>query len=154
MCLDSSARHRLTSIPVLAGCWCLKGGANARSWLWTLRNFSNFWGSEMTFDEYQERAFGTAIYPDLGENIYYPSMGLAAEAGELLNHVKKLMRDRLDLNPVNKYHILSELGDVLWYAAAIATECGEKLSEVAKKNLAKLEARKQRGTIGGSGEER
>lgn len=43
----------------------------------------------ITFDEYQEKARETAMYPHKDDNIYYPTLGLVGEAGEIANKVKK-----------------------------------------------------------------
>jgi NTP pyrophosphatase (non-canonical NTP hydrolase) len=47
-----------------------------------------------------------------------------------------------------------ELGDVEWYVARIAREFGMELEAVAERNLKKLRSRKERGKIGGSGDDR
>ena len=47
-----------------------------------------------------------------------------------------------------------ELGDVLWYLAALATELACPLSEIAESNIEKLEKRKEKNTLHGSGDER
>jgi hypothetical protein len=47
----------------------------------------------MDFTEYQNKARQTAIYPDKGSNIYYPTLGLAGETGEVCEKIKKAMRD-------------------------------------------------------------
>ena len=47
----------------------------------------------MTLNEYQEQSQETAFYPDRGNNVYYPAIGLAGEAGEVCNQIKKIMRD-------------------------------------------------------------
>jgi NTP pyrophosphatase (non-canonical NTP hydrolase) len=47
-----------------------------------------------------------------------------------------------------------ELGDVLWYVAVLAADLGMSLEAIAADNLAKLEARMGRGTIGGGGDRR
>ncbi|MDX8383980.1 MAG: MazG nucleotide pyrophosphohydrolase domain-containing protein, partial [Ghiorsea sp.] len=50
--------------------------------------------------------------------------------------------------------IVAELGDVLWYVAMVAKECGSSLEDIATSNLAKLKRRDERGTLQGSGDER
>ncbi|MDX8383532.1 MAG: MazG nucleotide pyrophosphohydrolase domain-containing protein, partial [Ghiorsea sp.] len=57
------------------------------------------------------------------------------------------MAERLD-------GIVAELGDVLWYVAMVAKECGSSLEDIANSNLAKLRSRDERGTLQGSGDER
>jgi NTP pyrophosphatase (non-canonical NTP hydrolase) len=83
----------------------------------------------------------------------YPTLGLVGEAGEIANKVKKISRDGLDPADL-KDDIKAELGDVLWYLAAVATEFDISLTEVATYNLRKLEDRKVRGVVGGSGDNR
>ncbi len=83
----------------------------------------------------------------------YPALGLAGEAGEVANKVKKLSRDNLDPREMRE-DIKSELGDVLWYLAAVATEFDISLTEVASGNLQKLASRKARDVIRGSGDNR
>jgi len=101
----------------------------------------------MTFDKYQRMAQSTAIYPDKFK-VYYPALGLAGEAGEVANKVKKIMRDS------KEYDIAGEVGDVLWYAAALCSDLGLSLGDVAAKNLNKLNSRKTRGVLSGSGDNR
>src|SRR3990167_9973339 len=91
---------------------------------------------EITLREYQQTALETAIYPDVGENIVYPALGLAGEAGEVANQVKKIIRDDEGALTADRAEtIISELGDVLWYAAAIANELGITLEDVARINI-------------------
>lgn len=47
-----------------------------------------------------------------------------------------------------------ELGDVLWYVAAMARDIGWSLEDIADRNLSKLASRAQRGVLGGSGDDR
>jgi NTP pyrophosphatase (non-canonical NTP hydrolase) len=104
---------------------------------------------------YQERALKTAVYPEVGDNLVYPVLGLANEAGEVAGEMKKLMRDDGgELTPERADRILGELGDVLWYAAAVAAELGVTLGWVAAHNLEKLESRQARGKLQGEGGER
>jgi NTP pyrophosphatase (non-canonical NTP hydrolase) len=106
----------------------------------------------MKLNDYQNRANETAIYP---EGLNYPILGLAGEAGEICNKYKKILRDKggdVDVNDLDE--LAKELGDVLWYVAQIATELGTDLETVARVNLMKLGDRKDRGVLGGSGDER
>jgi NTP pyrophosphatase (non-canonical NTP hydrolase) len=108
----------------------------------------------MTLNEYQAKAKATAIYP-AEQALAYVSLGLAAEAGEVANKFKKIIRDdNGQLTPERGTAIAEELGDVLWYAAQIATELGVDLDSVAEKNLAKLLSRQERGQLQGSGDNR
>jgi NTP pyrophosphatase (non-canonical NTP hydrolase) len=106
----------------------------------------------MNINTYQQEATKTAIYSN---KLIYPTLGLVGEAGEIANKVKKILRDNSgDLQEDVRQNLISELGDVLWYVAALATDLKTELSEVANKNIEKLNSRKNRGTIGGSGDNR
>ena len=102
------------------------------------------------FDTYQELAHQTAIYPEQYK-ILYPLIGLAGEAGEMLNKFKKVLRDGTDV-PVEQ--LLKELGDCQWYIALIAYDLEESLGNVANENIKKLKDRQNRGVLGGSGDTR
>lgn len=109
----------------------------------------------MTFDEYQKRSRKTAIYPDKDKNFIYPTLGLAGEAGEVAEKVKKIIRDDQGaVTDLKRDEIIKELGDVLWYVAQIATEFGLSLDALAMTNVEKLESRLERGKLGGSGDNR
>ena len=109
----------------------------------------------MTFEEYQTQSRKTAMYPKIGEGYVYPALGLCGEAGEVADQVKKVFRDNNGvLDEARKKVIASELGDVLWYVAQLATEIGVPLEEVAAGNLEKLFSRLERGKIHGDGNER
>jgi len=109
----------------------------------------------MTFQEYQEEARKTAIYPNKDNNFVYPTLGLAGEAGEVAEKIKKVIRDGNGIvSEEKKVEITKELGDVLWYVANLAKELGISLEEVAQKNLEKLQSRQQRNELHGSGDNR
>ena len=109
----------------------------------------------MNFDDYQQEAVSTAIYPKQGDNIYYPALGLAGEAGEVCEKIKKIMRDHDGTMDVYKIEELSlELGDVLWYVANLCQELDIDMSYVATRNILKLQSRKMRGNLKGSGDNR
>src|SRR3990167_6421771 len=109
----------------------------------------------MKFDDYQKKAKVTALYPKIQKTFVYPVIGLAGEAGELLNKVKKIFRDdRGKITSTKKEEIAGELGDVLWYVAQIATEFHLSLKDVAQANIAKLKKRQKAGSLHASGDAR
>ena len=109
----------------------------------------------MEFDSYQIKARKTAMYPDLGSNNIYPTLGLVGEAGEVAEKVKKVLRDKNgNFDIESKEAIKKELGDVLWYLSNLCTEFNFSLNDVAKLNLEKLELRASTGKITGSGDDR
>ena len=110
----------------------------------------------MEFNEYQERCMKTAIYPELlGNNVVYPVLALCGESGEVAEKLKKILRDKAGkISDDDKVELKKELGDVLWYLAAISKELDIRLDEVAQANIAKVESRKQRNTTHGNGDNR
>lgn len=98
----------------------------------------------MTGDEYQKAAGRTLIdAPDFDITpaelmIVWNAIGLAGEAGEVSELIKKAIfhRKGLDVEKLKK-----ELGDVLWYVAALCSKTGLSLSDVMATNDAKLRAR-------------
>ena len=117
-------------------------------------NESNKYKKVSDLDLYQKVALTTAIYPR-EQAIIYPTLGLTGEAGEVANKVKKIIRD--DGNKINEslvQEISAEIGDCLWYISVLADDIGCKLSDIANTNLIKLENRKKKGTIKGSGDKR
>lgn len=109
----------------------------------------------MTFEEYQKTSRTTAMYPDKDHNFIYPTLGLAGEAGEVAEKIKKILRDKGGaLDEAAKTELAKELGDVLWYTANLATELGLTLEQIASGNIEKLASRKDRGVISGSGDNR
>ena len=107
----------------------------------------------LSIDFYQQKAEGTAIYPDKGKNPFYPALGLAGEAGEVANKIKKMMRDGLTKEELQDT-IKGELSDCMWYIAALCQEFDLELSDILAYNLNKLYDRKDRGVLGGSGDNR
>src|ERR1017187_10384362 len=113
----------------------------------------------MNFAQYQEAAWGTASYPDKGTNLIYPALGLAGESGEAVDKVKKYWRNfgstnAAQLTEEQRIELGKEIGDVLWYIAAMASELGYTLEDVAVANIAKLQDRKARGVIKSEGDNR
>jgi NTP pyrophosphatase (non-canonical NTP hydrolase) len=134
----------------------------------------------MDFNEYQKKAHQTADYPDepfiYSENQMheinvplYPFLGLAGEAGETVEKIKKVIRNQKGLLPEDKYNvsfiphektdidvndIIKELGDNLWYISECCTRLGITLEWIAIVNIEKLQDRAKRGVIKDSGDNR
>ena len=135
--------------------------------------------NKLTLDSYQRDA---VLSKDCPDNPFYFVLGLTGEAGEVSDKLKKFWRDNyykfaMEINNANvgtkiskddliitaarrmfTYEeldgIRKELGDVLWYVAAIADSLGMKLSEVATQNLEKCKKRIETGTLHGTGDDR
>ena len=108
----------------------------------------------MQIGEYQRLSRRTAAYPREAW-LAYPALGLAGEAGEVAEHVKKLIRDDAgELSKQRRLALSKELGDVLWYVAQLASELELDLDAVAQENLDKLLSRQRRGVLSGSGDDR
>ncbi len=108
----------------------------------------------MQFNQYQRAALKTVIYPQHYQ-VIYPALKLSGEAGEVAEKVGKSLRDRDgEMSPEFKSELAKELGDVLWYIAAMAADLGYDMQTIAEMNLIKLQSRAQRGVLGGSGDNR
>ncbi len=132
----------------------------------------------LTFKEYQERTFTTAVYRDSIGKIFEPMIGLdrdqracvnrlrtllnlsyvglgLGEVGEIQGKIKKIIRDSGGvITDEHRKMIGKELGDLLWYVSETCSQLGLSMGDVADWNLEKLQGRKDRGTLGGSGDER
>lgn len=83
----------------------------------------------MKLSDYQRAAYKTAAYPPQYK-VVYPAMGLAGEIGEVCNKCKKIIRDDGGvLTEARKAQIRKEVGGVLWYVAALATDLGQPLRD-------------------------
>lgn len=116
----------------------------------------------MELNEYQKLALQTAVYP-AEYKILYPALGMNGEAGEVADKVKKVIRDTIVLKDCNgsivlpkdkSVEIAKEIGDVLWYCATLSNDLGYSLEEIANMNVEKLQSRKNRGVLGGFGDNR
>lgn len=108
----------------------------------------------MEMNDYQTKARSTAIY-HIDDSIIYPAFGLLSEAGEVAGKIKKTLRDfNGNFNVNQKHKIADELGDVLWYVAALANDLGYSLNDIANMNLEKLQSRSKRNMLQGSGDDR
>ena len=107
-----------------------------------------------TFDEFQAAAVKTAIYPE-ETKVLYPALGLAGEAGEVANKVKKIIRDDdLVITNERQAQVAAEIGGVLWYCAALANDLQLNLGDIARENIVILASRQKRGMLKGDGDNR
>lgn len=117
----------------------------------------------MDFDEYQYLAIKTDTAIDVKsdkeryDGYMEKALGLAGETGEVMEKIKKMIRDKNGVfspTPEDIAELKKELGDVLWYVSAIAFYNGIDLDDVARANLDKLRSRQQRNKIHGNGDNR
>lgn len=109
----------------------------------------------MECDDYQRAALRTARDKQAPDEFMHLVLGLVGEAGEIAEKVKKLIRDKnSDLAQLDRDDMAAELGDVLWYAAVLASFLGLSMNDVAQRNVDKLADRQRRAVIGGSGDDR
>lgn len=91
----------------------------------------------MQIDEYQTETARTWRH-DLPDALAVIALGIAGEAGEVADYVKKV---RAHGKEFRADQLALELGDVLYYLARAASEIGWTLQEIAQANVAKLRAR-------------
>lgn len=90
----------------------------------------------MELSDYQQRAGETDVLT--GDADILPLLGLAGEVGQLIAEYKKRERDKTGYRAfADEVH--EELGDILWYAAALARYNGFDLDEIARANLTKTQ---------------
>ena len=117
----------------------------------------------MNFNEYQNQAIRTDVaYNATTKSSRYngymeKALGLAGETGEVLEIIKKMIRDKggvFETTQEDREKLKKELGDVLWYLSAVAYYNDIELEDIAKTNLDKLASRQRRDKIHGSGDDR
>ena len=126
----------------------------------------------MELKEYQSKAMTTCM--ESSNNFSYMFINLVGEVGEFASKVAKAIRKEqiqiggiVDMGTSSKNNLIfnefptcieqeeelkKEAGDVLWQLSGLCTVMGWSLEDVAQMNLDKLAARKQAGTIDGSGD--
>jgi|SRR5690242_2230168 len=104
----------------------------------------------LTLNAYQKYREIYSIYPKTDKDplggLYYAVLALCGESGELANKLKKAIRKHAEPDALV---LADELGDVLWYVAAVAQELGLDLETIATMNLEKLEERRKADKITG-----
>lgn len=102
----------------------------------------------MELNEYQEKAQSFDLTKGTDKHASHAAFQLIEEVGELAGVFKRWLRGDGELN---REKLLDESGDALWGLAATAAAHGFTLEEVAQHNIKKLEDRRARGVIKGSG---
>ena len=75
------------------------------------------------------------------ERLLTGAVGLSAEAGELMEIVKKLIFQGKPVNEETIFHMKRELGDVMWYIMQVLMALGVDLNEIVEMNVEKLAKR-------------
>lgn len=101
------------------------------------------------FNDYQADAMSVRLESATHD---YAILGLVGEVGEIYSLLAKAKRD--GYKPDHDQNIKKELGDVLWFLAAIAADNGFTLEELARSNINKLFDRRDRNVLQGSGDNR
>ena len=105
----------------------------------------------MKFNEFQDLAMSTRLE---SANHLYALIGLVGEVGEVYSLLAKGIRDGVEDEEAFNDKVKKELGDVLWFVAAICEDMDYTMDECAEAVVKKLKDRKARGVLGGSGDNR
>ena len=81
------------------------------------------------------------------ERLTTAGVGLAAESGEFLEIVKKMVFQGKPWNNDNREHLIIELGDVMWYVAQACIALDVSFDDVIRGNVSKLEKRYPGGSF-------
>ncbi len=81
------------------------------------------------------------------ERLTTAGVGLAAESGEFLEIVKKMVFQGKPWNDDNREHLIIELGDVMWYVAQACMALDVPFDDVVRGNVKKLEKRYPGGSF-------
>ena len=92
----------------------------------------------MDFPIYQLQAMRTAKPMEPIDDLMHAALGLAGEAGEFADAVKKNFVYGRELDRENA---IEELGDILWFVALGCNALGVSMADVAQANIDKLRRR-------------
>lgn len=108
---------------------------------------------ETSFLDYE--TFVEQTKDNMCNDILYLTVAMCGEAGEVADKVKKIYRDHEGIvDGVTEHEIAMEIGDVLWYLAALAIKLRVPLWSIAKCNIDKVNRRINMETLHGSGDYR
>ena len=81
------------------------------------------------------------------ERLLTSAVGMSAEAGEFTEIVKKMVFQGKPWNGANKHHLITELGDIMWYVANACMALDVSFDDVIATNVKKLEKRYPGGSF-------
>lgn len=84
------------------------------------------------------KAIGERLQSVENQRLLHGGIGLATEAGEFLDALKKHIFYGKEVDKVN---LREEMGDIFWYCAIIADQLDVDFKEVMERNITKLKAR-------------
>ena len=113
--------------------------------------YDNFESDEVDWADLYSGWVEKKILTEGQERLVENTLGLVGEAGEVAEKIKKLIRDS---SRFQNEEIMKELGDVVFYATALANIYGRGLQEVLELNIQKLDDRQKRNKLRGSGDNR
>jgi NTP pyrophosphatase (non-canonical NTP hydrolase) len=82
------------------------------------------------------RTAGSASAPR--DRLVMGALGLSGEAGEVTDHVKKIV---FQGHEIDRAALMNELGDVMWYVSYLLDTLDLEMDDVLAANIAKLQAR-------------
>lgn len=95
-----------------------------------LIDVAEFWRCHLIITDHKN------ITPGSDEDVRFLALGLAGEAGEVANDVKKIWRD--GKTPERVEHLKTEIGDTLAYLVLLARAVGLNLTDAARDNRLKI----------------
>lgn len=102
--------------------------------------------------EFQENCRRLFVKPeDEGGKLLHAAVGIAGEAGELLDAIKKTW---IYGKPLDRENLIEECGDALFYISALLDNCGSNLQEAMYENMVKLNKRYPSGYTDQAAQER
>ncbi len=111
----------------------------------------------MDFNEYQKQASQTATFEGKQEEfkLMYLALGIAGEAGEIAEKIKKIIRnDNGVVSDEKRDSLKQEIGDVLWYLSQLARVLDIPFADAAQANIKKILDRQARGVLKSTGDTR
>ena len=81
------------------------------------------------------------------ERLLTSAVGISAEGGEFTEIVMKMVFQGKPWNAANKHHLITELGDIMWYVANACMALEISFDDVISTNVKKLEKRYPGGSF-------